>query len=321
MQIIKIASIVLALILLVVLVGPFLVPVPPLKGTVDPATLADPDSHFIRVNGVNIHYKIMGQGQPVMVLLHGFGASLFSWHAVMPSLSQHGTVIAYDRPAFGLTERPMPGDWKGENPYSPQAQVDLLFGLMDALSVPKAILVGNSAGGTVAVSAALAHPERVQALVLVDAAIYTSGGSSSWLRLFYGTPQMDHLGPLLARQITVHGDDLIRTAWHDPSKITPETIAGYHKPLQANNWDRALWELTISTTPLNLAARLHEINLPSLVITGDDDRIVPTAQSLRLANELPGARLVVISAAGHVPHEEQPQAFLDAVNAFLVDFR
>jgi hypothetical protein len=97
----------LLILLLILLVGPFLVPVPPEPGTVPAQQLADPDNHFVQINDLNMHYKMMGQGQPVFILLHGFGVSLFSWRAVMEPLSQTGTVIAYDRPAFGLTDRPM----------------------------------------------------------------------------------------------------------------------------------------------------------------------------------------------------------------------
>jgi len=305
----------LGILLLVVLVGPFLVPVPPLKGTVPPEQLADPDSQFIKINGLTVHVKTMGQGQPVFVLLHGFGASLFSWHAVMEPLGQYGTVIAYDRPAFGLTERPM--TWMGENPYSPQASVDLLLGLLDHFNVQKAILVGNSAGGPVSMQFTLQHPERVQALILVDPAVYESGGGPSWLHPFYKTPQINHLGPLIVRSIQSSGIDLIKMAWYDPSKITPETMAGYTKPLQADNWDRALWYFTAANQPSSLPGRLSEFTLPVLVITGDSDKIVQTEDSVRLAGELPNATLVIIPQAGHVPHEEQPAAFMQAVDRFL----
>jgi pimeloyl-ACP methyl ester carboxylesterase len=87
--------------------------------------------------------------------------------------------------------------------------------------------------------------------------------------------------------------------------------------LRAEDWDRALWELTAASHPLGLEDRLDEIGVPVLVITGDDDRIVPTEQSVRLASELPDAKLVVIPDCGHVPHEECPEAFLKAVRAFL----
>jgi pimeloyl-ACP methyl ester carboxylesterase len=311
----RILLIILAVLLLVALVGPFLIPVPSLTNTVPPEQLADHDSQFININGLTVHVKTMGQGEPVFVLLHGFGASLFSWHAVMEPLSQYGTVIAYDRPAFGLTERPM--TWVGENPYSPQASVDLLLGLLDHFNVQRAILIGNSAGGTVSMQFTLQHPDRVQALILVDPAVYEGGGGPSWLRPFYKTPQMNHLGPLIVRSIQNSGLDLIKTAWYDPSKITPETMTGYTKPLQADNWDRALWYFTAASQPSGLPDRLGEFTLPVLVITGDTDKIVPTANSVRLAGALPNATLFIIPQAGHVPHEEQPVLFMEAVDGFL----
>lgn len=192
---------------LLVLIGPFLVPVPPMTNTVPPEQLADPDSRFIQINGLILHVKTNGQGEPIFVLLHGIGASLFSWHAVMEPFSQYGTVIAYDRPAFGLTERPM--SWSGENPYSSLANVDLLLGLLDQFKVQKAILVGNSAGGTVSMQFTLQYPDRVQALILVDPAVFEGGGGPSWLRPFYHTPEMNHFGQLIFRSIESSGIDLI----------------------------------------------------------------------------------------------------------------
>lgn len=310
---------ILVFLLLALLVGPFLIPVPPLTDTVSERELADPDSLFIPVGELTVHYKEMGAGEPVFILLHGFGASVFSWREVMQPFSELGRVIAYDRPAFGLTSRPMPGEWRGENPYSPEAQAAIVIGLMDALGIEQAYLVGNSAGGTVSVYTALTYPQRVSGLILVDAAIYTGGGSPAWARPLLGTPQMRHLGPLLARQIATSGDDFIRTAFHDLSLVTPQVLEGYRKPLRARNWDRALWELTAASRPLGLADRLGELSLPVLVITGDDDRIVPTEESIRLGGDIPGASLVVIPNAGHLPHEEKPEAFMQAVRAFLAE--
>lgn len=311
----KIAGGIFAVLLVIVLIGPFLIPVPPLENTVPVESLAEADSRFIEVNGVNVHYKTFGQGEPVFLLLHGFGASLFSWREVTEPLSQYGTVIAYDRPAFGLTERPLA--WDGESPYSQEAQVRLVVGLMDAFNIGQAVLVGNSAGGTISMLAALEYPQRVQSLILVDPAVYEGGGAPAWIRPLLGTPQMRRLGPLIARQIQVRGPELVELAWHDPSKITPEIEAGYQKPLRIANWDRALWELTLASRESGLAERLGEFDLPILVITGDDDRIVPTEQSLRLADELPNAELAVIPQCGHVPQEECPGEFMQAVQGFL----
>jgi len=308
-------GIVLTVLALIVLIGPFLIPVPPLENTVPVEQLVDADGKFVEVNGVNVHYKTWGEGEPTFILLHGFGASLFSWREVTEPLSQLGTVIAYDRPAFGLTERPL--EWEGESPYGPQAQVDIVIGLMDALKVEKAILVGNSAGGTVSMQVALQYPERVEALILVDAAVYAGGGAPSWARPILKSPQMNHVGPLIARQLQAQGVEFIKTAWHDPSKITQDIFDGYQKPLQIENWDKALWQLTVASEESGLVERLAEITMPTLVITGDDDRIVPTEQSLRLADELPNAELKVIAQSGHLPHEEKSVEFMQAVTEFL----
>jgi pimeloyl-ACP methyl ester carboxylesterase len=151
----------------------------------------------------------------------------------------------------------------------------------------------------------------------VDPAVNEGGGGPSWLRPFYKTPQMNHLGPLIVRSIQNSGLDLIKMAWYDPAKITPETMMGYTRPLQADNWDRALWYFTVASQPSNLLERIKEVTLPVLVITGDTDKIVPTANSIRLAGELPNSTLVIIPQAGHVPQEEQPALFMQAVDEFL----
>lgn len=308
--------IILAVILTIVLIGPFLIPVPELDGLSTEQELADLDSKFIEINDVTVHYKEMGQGDTTFILLHGFGASLFSWHAVMQPFSEYGRVVAYDRPAFGLTSRPMPRDWDGESPYSTNSNVELLAGLMNELNIDKAILVGNSAGGSVSVAFALKYPERVQALILVDPALGGGGGRfPQWALPLMATPQMRHVGPLLVRSIAQTGNDTILQAWHDPSLVTTETIDAYRKPLKAYNWDRALYEFTIASRPLEL--RLTELKMPVIVIAGDDDRIIPTEYSVQASKDIPGSQLVILPACGHVPHEECPVAFMEAVTGFL----
>ena len=94
---------------LLLLIGPLVYSVPPLTGTFPERDLADPESRFAEIDGLTVHYKETGQGEPVFILLHGFGASEFSWREVEEPLSRQGRVIVYDRPAFGLTKRPMPG--------------------------------------------------------------------------------------------------------------------------------------------------------------------------------------------------------------------
>jgi pimeloyl-ACP methyl ester carboxylesterase len=314
----KITLTILASLMILIMVGPFLVPVPPLENTKTPQALADPDSQFVNINGLQVHYKNQGEGEPFFILLHGFGASTFSWREVMGPLSEIGTVIAYDRPAFGLTERPL--SWEGDNPYTQESNIQLLLGLMNEFKIDKAILIGNSAGGTLATAFTLEYPEHVSALIEVDAAIYQTRPSSRLLDWLLSTPQMDHLGPLIARQLAGRsGDNFLISAWHDPDKLNanPEIITGYRKPLMAENWDRALWEHTKATNAPDLAGRLDQIQVPTLVISGDDDQIVPVENSRQLAGDIPGASLVIIDNCGHLPQEECPDVFMSNVKVFI----
>ena len=322
-RLIRGAAIVFACLLAVAVLLPLVWPVPPLKGTVSAASLADSESRFAQIGSVSIHYKTWGlPSQPAtsgvdtaFVLLHGFGASTFSWQPVAASLSKRMPVVAFDRPAFGLTERPLA--WAGANPYSPETQADMTVELMDQLGIRRAVLVGHSAGGTVAALIAARHPDRVAAVILEDPAIF-AGGPPDFLTPLFRTPQFRRLGPLFARSLGGQaGTDFLRSTWHDPSRITSATFEDYQAPLRVADWDTALWLLTIAPRPADVPGIVRTISTPTLFITGDDDRIVPPADTQRAAALVQGAKLVTIPQSGHISHEEQPAAFLDAVGTFL----
>jgi pimeloyl-ACP methyl ester carboxylesterase len=315
----KFTAFVILVIFLLLATVPLLIPLPPLENILPIEKLVDSDSKFIRLNNLNVHYKEAGAGGQALILLHGFGASTYSWREVLQPLSKNGLVVAYDRPAFGLTERPM--QWEGESPYGLQAQVKLVIAMLDAKGIDKAVLIGNSAGGTVAIKTALMYPERVKALVLVDAAVYSGGALPQWLKPILQTPQATKIGQLIARQIQDSGMKMLVSAWYDPSKITAEITSNYRKPLQIDHWDRALWDLTVTQEPSGLVEHLGQLNVPVLVVSGDSDHIVPLEQSIRLSKEIPGAQLTVFSQCGHVPQEECPDQFLQAVDNFLVKIK
>jgi pimeloyl-ACP methyl ester carboxylesterase len=280
---------------------------------------ADQDSQFLDVDGLRIHYKCAGEGEPVLVLIHGSFLSLYSWRNVLQPLAQHGKVIAFDRPAFGLTSRPLPRPQDHSNPYSPEAQADVIIALLDRLGIQQAVLVGSSAGGTTAILAALRHPQRVQALVLVDAMVYSGYAVSEfprWLRALLwalGPP-----GALPVRLlIPLLHDKVIRSFWHDPSRLSPDVLARYRMGLHLRRWDQTWWRLILSSHALNLEAQLDRLRVPILVVSGEQDRAVPLDQSLRLAAALPVAEMVAIPDCGHLPHEECPEVFLQAMHDFL----
>lgn len=300
-----------------VLVGPFAVPVGPPAEAVPIGDLADPDSRFAPLNAVRVHYKEQGAGPHTLVFIHGLGASTFTWAQVMPPLATTARVIAFDRPGFGLTSRPLPGEWIGLNPYGPEGQVELTLDLLDALGVEQAVLVGNSAGGTLAVQVALAAPERVQALVLVSAATYQGGGTPEALAPVLSSPQAQHLGPLAGRAFIQNLPQFLRGFWADPNRITPTIIEGYQKPFRAERAEAGFWQVVAASRAADLAPRLGGLTMPTLVVSGAQDVTVPVAQTERLARELPNAQLVLVPDCGHLAQEECPAALVEAVSAFV----
>ncbi len=302
---------------LIVAIGPFFVPVPQLDNLVTEKELADPDSKFIDVNDVTVHYKEMGQGETTFILLHGFGSSVFSWREVMDDFAKYGRMIAYDRPAFGLTERPMPETWK-ENPYGVGANVELLRGLMDSFKIEKAVLVGNSAGGGVSVAFALTYPERVEKLILVDPGVGGGYGPQfpAWALPLMWTPQMRHLGPLMMRDYQETLPNTISREWADETKLTEDVKQEYLSALKIKNWDRAFYELTFAPAYPELRPLLPNLTVDTLIIAGADDRLIRSWYFEAISQETP-APLVLLSKCGHVPHEECPDEFMSEVVTFI----
>lgn len=338
---IKVSLWILALLAFVVLVGPLLIPIAPLPGLSPYRAVPHPGSAWLQVTGVaplEVHIEAMQGGAALttpephlprpaaqrsnFLLLHGFGASTRSWSQVLPWLSEGGLAVAYDRPAFGLTERPLGPFAEGANPYAPAAQVATAIGVLDELGIERAVLFGHSAGGTIALQSALQHPERVTALVLVAPAVFAGGGSPSAIRPLLGTPQLERLGPLIARQFGgEQGEAFLASSFFDEGKLSEEILAAYRHPLQVENWDRALWELVKSSRESELAPFLAALRMPVLVITGAEDVIVPAEQSRRLVAALTGvpggAQYVEIGQCGHLPHEECASEFRAAVEGWL----
>jgi pimeloyl-ACP methyl ester carboxylesterase len=315
---------IIILMILLLTVGPFLIPITPLEGLVSAQQVATNDSKFITVpfegtDGLDIHY-ITSESESTdegltFVLLHGSLFNVFTWNAVMNFFSERGRVIAYDQIPYGLSEKLVAGDWTERNPYTSEAAVDQLFLFLDALGVDKVVLVGNSYGGTLTVQAALAQPERVEALILVDAAVYVQEEMPAWL---LELPQVRRLGPLFARQLG-QSEAFIRQTYLNPDKISDERMSLTTIHTQVEDWDVALWEYLRAwgvDTP-DFVTHIPDIQQPTLVVTGDGDAVVPVSDSQRLDSELPNSELVILSSCGHVPQEECPKAFEEAVGAWL----
>jgi pimeloyl-ACP methyl ester carboxylesterase len=315
-------KIVLASILSLLLVGPFLIPVNS-SGTLTNIEAANAQfgdkSKFIEVVGHDVHYLTAGDpsSDKLILLLHGFGANVSTWDLVLDELGTEGFVVAYDRAAFGFTERPE--TWSGTNPYSSAGQLEVIQALVDEFGDGKEVVIlGHSAGGNLAAAFAAANPESVDGLILLAPAVYSTGGGPSWLNWIYDIPQLNHVGPALVSSIATSGLDLLQESYYDKSLVTEELTAKYTAPLKIVGWEKAFWNYNKAPRTTNVDNQLALLTVPTLVITGDTDEVVATADSIRLAGELPNAQLVVIENCGHLPNEEKSQEFLTAVAGFLL---
>ena len=305
--------------------------------TVDPASqaaqlpmrldISPPSQHrskytrvpFDGTDGILLHYLDTGSSdrdKPTFLLLHGFTLNAFSWHAQLDSLTSWGRVIAVDQLPYGLSQKLAAGDWAGPNPYARESAVSLMQGLMNQLDLRSVVLIGNSSGGTLAVELALAEPERVSALVLVAPWVYVTRPVLP--RFLAESPPLRSVSLFAARKLG-EAMPLLDSSYKDPSRITTQRrhLAMVHT--QTGNWDLA-WAALINrslSTRIAIADDIHKLQQPALVISGDDDRLVPVEDSERVARELPRAVFQKLLGCGHVAHEECPQAFATAVGEWL----
>ena len=260
------------------------------------------------IDGNRLRYVRAGRGSAV-VLVHGFGSSLYSWKDVIPGLAPSYDVVALDLPGFGQSDQP--ADLSFED--FPRA----VLGLMDALGIARASLVGNSMGGASVAVVAAERPERVAALVLIDSAGFNLGTAErpGMVRL-----AMSRGGALLARlpgkRLVVEAS--LRQVFHDPSHVTPERLSEYLAAASRPGTFPAIRSLGASLGGRRsiVAQALPRIQAPTLVLWGADDRWIPLAHADRFVAAIPGSRKAVIPACGHVPQEEKPER----VARLLLDF-
>ena len=300
--------------LLILAVGPLLVNPNPAPGASSPKSVAAAESRFVDVpfpgtGAVTIHYMDSAPdatGGRTFVLLHGFTFNLFTWNKLQDFFARQGRVVAYDQLPYGLSDKLVPGSWQQQNPYSKAAALEQLFALLDAIGVGRAVLVGNSSGGTLALEAALARPDRVEALILL--APWVHANRPIFPDFIAGLPQMERLSLLLARYLG-GTSPLLDYSYADPSLIDDErrSLTGIHRKMA--NWDVA-WAGLLNhslTDPVEISAHLQEIRQPVLVITGADDHVVPVEDTMQTARELPSAHFGLLPGCGHLAQEECPQ--------------
>lgn len=275
------------------------------------ARWAQAPSRFIDIDGMQVHVRDEGpKDDPVpIVLLHGTSASLHTWDGWVDALKGDRRVIRFDLPGFGLTGPNPTGD------YSIAAYVKFVSAVMDKLGVRKFDVAGNSLGGQIAWQSAYAMPDRVGKLVLVDSAGYPLQPVSVPIGFRVARmPVVKNIMDYVLPRGIVSGS--LRNLYGDPEKITPELIDRYYElTLRAGN-RKALTQRfgQVVTTD---ADRIKALKLPTLIIWGGKDRLIPPDNAMRFEADIVGSQRVIFEGLGHVPHEEDAQATVKPVLAFL----
>jgi pimeloyl-ACP methyl ester carboxylesterase len=276
------------------------------------ARWAPSPSVFIDVAGMHVHMRDEGvrDDPSPIVLLHGTAASLHTWEGWVDALKTRRRVIRFDLPGFGLTGPSPDGNYGIEN------YVRFVTAMLDKLGVRHCVLVGNSFGGYVAWATTLALPDRVDKLILVDAGGYAFAASSP--PLGFRIAQLPVLNRLfestLPRSLV---ESSVRTVYGDPNKVTPELVDRYYEIALREGNRKALAQRFAQARPGELAARVPELKLPTLILWGGRDQLIPPEAAERFHRDISGSRLVMFDDLGHVPHEEDPVRTVAAAKAFL----
>ena len=255
------------------------------------------------------------RGAKLIILLHGFGASTYSWLPVIDELAKYGHVVAYDRTGFGFTDRPM--SWNGTNPYSFAGQLQLLEAVLTHFGENREIvLVGHSAGGQLAAQYVVDHPGKISALILESPAILTPG-PPDLLSVLLRAKFLQERGPRWVGGFAKIGNKILFDSFYDKSKLTEEVIRGYERPMDNPDWREGFWEFLKASKRSDVRKRLSEIDIPTFVITGQHDQIVKVEDTMKVAERIAGHRIYLVPEAGHLAHEEQSSDFMRVVGNWL----
>lgn len=307
----KRAALVLITVFIVFSLLPYLLPLKAING--DRLDLVYPNSNFSQVRSIDLHYRLWESSDAAkgnVLLVHGFGASTFSWRYTAPYLQERGyRVLAVDLPGFGLSERVLGFNHSSDN------RAELLWALLDQLYPGEEWhLIGHSMGGATVAAMALLEQERSSSLTLVAGALSQFEPSllsyllkyppaARWVRLIAGR-QMLNENRIEMLLFSAYG--------REPE---PDEVEGYYLPLTVENSDAVLADL-VRSAPAPLLNRVNEINIPVLLIWGEEDTWVPLHHGADLKKRIPGSTLVVLEGEGHCPMETAPGPF----NNYLQDF-
>lgn len=266
-------------------------------------------SHFADIDGVRIHYQEKGTGTP-LVLIHGYTSSTYSWKDVFEPLAKTFHVIAIDLKGFGFSGKP-------DGDYTRRAQSVLVAHLLEHLNVEQAWLCGNSMGGEVALNVALANPQRVAGLILVDSAGVEVPGSGSLAPGYLLVPGVGRILialSLISEKLVRQG---LRKSFYDQSKVTDERVANYYRPLKTRGGQLAALRARAQWSAFPVEPELGKISVPTLILWGAQDQLIPLTAGRKLSSLIKDSKLVIFDSCGHLPQEEMPARTVDEITKFI----
>lgn len=284
------------------------------------ARWAPAPSEFIAMHGQVVHLRDEGprEDPEPLVLLHGTSSSLHTWEGWARVLSARRRVITLDLPGFGLTG-PFSEEAEaryGRDDYRGDTLARFVWDVLDQLKVQKAVVGGNSLGGEVAWRMAALAPQRVSRLILVDASGPMFEPESIPLGFQLArVPVLNRVGDyILPRGVVRQG---LESTWGDPSKVTDALVDRYYELTLREGNRRAL---SLRAAQLERGAhvdRLNTLTMPTLILWGERDRLIPPAVALEFERRIVGSQRVVLPGLGHLPQEEDPAASVAVVQRFL----
>jgi 2-hydroxy-6-oxonona-2,4-dienedioate hydrolase len=270
----------------------------------------------VEVQELSTRYLVAGEGPP-MVLLHGVGTSAGEWSWVLPELARSHRVYALDLPGY---------DGSFEPPdYAPAFTASFIGSFLDAVGVDSAVVVGNSFGGLVALHLALSEPARVSALILSDSAGLDRTVNPALATLSF--PRMGQMATALAKTPPGAAQRALSRAllfFARPWQIPLKWVKDQYKLAQLPNFTEATLATLRSTVgPAGqrevLLDKLPRLQMPTLIVWGIEDRVIPYGQAQDALARLQKGSLELISNCGHLPHVEQPKRFVSILGDFLGD--
>jgi pimeloyl-ACP methyl ester carboxylesterase len=262
-------------------------------------------SRFVEVDGVRVHYQEAGaDNEPVIILVHGFASSTLVWSDVLLRLAGAGfRVIAPDMLGYGYSDKPR------QSAYTIGSQARMIIGLLDALGIERANLIGTSYGGAVAATCALDYPERVERLVLVGAVTNNEPTKYLLLRLFSFPLVGDIVAPLLIGSRSLLRRRMKRVYDRHSWGLDERRVEARHRPLRAAATQRAMIRTARRWDAERIDRDAHLIKHPTLILWGELDPDVPLRNGQKLNQQIDGSRLIVFRNCGHLPQEEFPIGF------------